>query len=81
MVDPGKVLLPALHIKLGLMKQFVKALSKEGECFKYLVNMFPGLLEAKIKEGVFVGRDIRKLFKGELFKVKCFSVKKIPGEL
>ena len=35
-VDPKKVLLPPLHIKLGLMKKFVKALPKEGETFKYL---------------------------------------------
>ena len=26
LVDPKKVLLPPLHIKLGIMKQFVKAL-------------------------------------------------------
>ena len=49
LVDPRKVLLPPLHIKLGLMKQFVKALSKEGECFKYLGNKFPGLSEKKRK--------------------------------
>ncbi|GFV15382.1 uncharacterized protein TNCV_4834091 [Trichonephila clavipes] len=36
LVDPKKILFPPLHIKLGLMKQFVKALDKEGECFKYL---------------------------------------------
>jgi hypothetical protein len=30
LIDPKKVLLPPLHIKLGLMKQFVKALPKEG---------------------------------------------------
>ena len=27
-------LLP-FHIKLGIMKQFVKALTKDGRCFKY----------------------------------------------
>ncbi|GFV38650.1 uncharacterized protein TNCV_4412041 [Trichonephila clavipes] len=37
LVDPKKILFPPLHIKLGLMKQFVKALDKEGECFKYLL--------------------------------------------
>lgn len=61
LVDPKKVLLPPLHIKLGLMKQFVKALPKEGECFRYLCGLFPGLSEAKLKEGIFVGPDIRKL--------------------
>ncbi|GFX99059.1 hypothetical protein TNCV_4810071 [Trichonephila clavipes] len=34
LVDPKKILFAPLHIKLGLMKQFVKALDKEGECFK-----------------------------------------------
>ena len=34
LVDPKKVLLPPLRIKLGLMKQFVKELPKEGETFK-----------------------------------------------
>ena len=33
--DPNVILLP-LHIKLGLIKQFVKALNKEGACFKYI---------------------------------------------
>ncbi|GFU57686.1 uncharacterized protein TNCV_3638411 [Trichonephila clavipes] len=61
LVDPKKILFPPFHIKLGLMKQFVKALDKEGECFKYLCEQFPGLSDAKLKEGIFVGPDIRKL--------------------
>jgi hypothetical protein len=52
LVDAKKILLPPLHFKLGIMKQFVKALPKIGNCFKYL---------CKLKEGVFVGADIRKL--------------------
>jgi hypothetical protein len=40
---------------------FVKALLKEGECFKYLCEKVPGLSDAKLKEDVFVGPDIRKL--------------------
>ena len=31
--------------KIGLMKQFVKALPKDGECFKYLCKKFPCLSE------------------------------------
>ena len=50
-----KILLPPLHIKLGLMKQFVKALDKEGECFKYLCTKFPRLTYEKIKAGIFFG--------------------------
>jgi hypothetical protein len=37
------------------MKQFIKALPKEGECFKYICKMYPGLSDAKLKEGIFVG--------------------------
>jgi len=36
LVDRDKIILPPLHIKLGLMKQFVKALNKEGPCFGYI---------------------------------------------
>jgi hypothetical protein len=63
LIDPKKVLRPPLHTKLGLMKQFVKALLKERECFKYLCKKFPGLSDAKLKEGIFVEPDIRKLLR------------------
>ncbi|GFX92509.1 uncharacterized protein TNCV_1707851 [Trichonephila clavipes] len=52
------------------MEQFVKALDKEGACFKYLCEQFPGLSDAKLKEGIFVGPDIRKLLKDETFVTK-----------
>ncbi|GBM72250.1 hypothetical protein AVEN_221184-1 [Araneus ventricosus] len=59
------------------MKQFVKALPKEGECFKYLCDQFPGLSEAKLKEGVFVGPDIRKMMKDENFETKMEANERI----
>ena len=68
LVEPKNVLLPPLHIKLGLMKQFVKALPKDGNCFKYLCKKFSTLSDAKLKEGVFVGPDIRKLLKDTEFE-------------
>ena len=55
LVDMNKVLLPPLHIKLGLMKNFVKALHKNGAAFQHLSIVFPGLSAAKLKEGIFVG--------------------------
>ncbi len=61
LVDPKKVILPPLHIKLGIMKQFVKALNKEGDCFKYICSKFPTLTYEKLKAGIFVGPQIRKL--------------------
>ncbi|GBM68580.1 hypothetical protein AVEN_82450-1 [Araneus ventricosus] len=76
LVDRGKILLPPLHIKLGLIKQFVKALDKDGWCFKHLFHAFPRLSAAKVKEGVFVGPDIRKLLKKEKFEACMTKVEK-----
>ena len=50
----GVYLLP-LHIKLGLMKIFVKALDRAGQAFAYLRDKFPKFSEAKVKEGIFIG--------------------------
>ncbi|GFY04993.1 uncharacterized protein TNCV_561251 [Trichonephila clavipes] len=36
----------------------------------YLCEQFPGLSDAKLKEGIFVGPDIRKLLKDETFVTK-----------
>ena len=69
LVEPEKVLLPPLHIKLGLFKNFVKALDKEGEPLAILRDIFPRLSDAKIKEGVFVGPQIKKLMKNDAFKL------------
>ena len=67
LVNPAKVILPPLHIKLGLMKNLVKALDQDGAGFKYLVNKFPKLSLMKIKEGVFVGPQIRELMNDSQF--------------
>lgn len=67
LVDRKNIIFPPLHIKLGLMKQFVKTLSIEGDCFKYLISVFPGLSYEKIKAGVFDGPQIRQLFRDEHF--------------
>ena len=42
-ITPWLIILPPLHIKLGLMKQFVKALNRSGDCFGYICSTFPGL--------------------------------------
>ena len=61
------VILPPLHIKLDLMKQCVKALNKEGACFKYIQEKFPYMNAEMVKEGVFVGPQIRKFIKHAQF--------------
>lgn len=67
MVPRDKIIFPPLHIKLGLMKQFVKALNKEGNCFKYICRQFPGLSNEKLKAGIFDGPQIRMLMKDTNF--------------
>ena len=62
-MDPKDVLLPPLHIKLGLMKIFVKGMNKEEQAFSYLRNKFPKKSDAKVKEDILVGRQIRQLMK------------------
>ncbi|KAL6477291.1 hypothetical protein MHYP_G00131260 [Metynnis hypsauchen] len=70
LVDPCKVLMPPLHIKLGLIKQFVRALDKESRAFNYLQDLFPKLSEAMIKAGVFVGPQIKKIIECSEFPKK-----------
>jgi hypothetical protein len=54
-VDKDQMLLPLLHIKLGLMKNFIKAVNKHGKGFEYLRKTFLKLIDTKLKEGVFIG--------------------------
>jgi len=61
LVARDRIILPPLHIKLGLMKQFVKALNKDGSCIEYIANKLPGLTMEKLKAGIFYGPQIRQL--------------------
>ena len=67
LVDRDRIIFPPLHIKLGLMKQFVKALNKDGSCFLYICRSFPGLSYEKLKAGVFDGPQIRTLIRDKEF--------------
>ena len=49
------------------MKQFVKALSPDGDCLKYIILTFPGLSIEKIIASVFNGPQIRQLIKDQQF--------------
>ena len=42
-VSKDEIIFPLLHIKVGLMKQFVKALHLDCECFQHLLHTFPDL--------------------------------------
>ena len=61
--------MPPLHIKLGLMKNFVKALAKQNSNgFEFLCEKFTELSRAKLKEGIFVGPQILEVFEDPKFK-------------
>ena len=67
LVEPHKILLPPLHIKLGLMKNFVKAMDRKGKGFTFLQQKFPRVSLEKLKAGIFDGPQIRELMKDSTF--------------
>jgi hypothetical protein len=72
-VDNSKIYLHPLHIKLGLIKIFVKVTDKESEGFAYLKQKFPKISEAKIKEGIFFCLQIKEPFNDRDFSIKLNS--------
>lgn len=68
LVDRDRILLPPLHIKLGLIKQFTTALDKDGGCFTHMCHAFPGLTIEKLKAGIFDGPQIRQLIRDPEFE-------------
>jgi hypothetical protein len=67
LVEPSKILLPSMHLELGLMKNFVKAMNQEESVFTDLREKFHRLSEVKVEEGIFIGPQIRELIKDEYF--------------
>ena len=67
LVDRKNIILSPLHIKLGLMKQFVKALDRSGDCFGYICSTFPGFSYEKKKAEIFDGPQIRTLLSDQYF--------------
>jgi len=61
--------LPSMHLQLFLMKYFVKAMYQEEATFTFLRETFPRLGEAKLKEGIFIGPQIRDLIKDKYFNM------------
>ena len=76
LINPKKVLLPPLHIKRGQIKQFVKALDKDGAALKYLQNLFPKLSKAKVKGGIFIGLQVKLILKSDEFLETLSAVQK-----
>jgi len=49
------------------MKNFVKGMDKTCRGFEYMRNKFPNVRDAKIKEGIFIGLQIRELMQDKQF--------------
>jgi len=65
LVESWRILLSPHQIKLGFMKNFVRAMDHNCTEFLYLRQTFPLLNNAKIREGVFIRPDIRSLLRDE----------------
>ena len=59
------------------MKNFVKALNKEGQAFKYIQQKFPQISDAKLNAGIFDGLQIRTLLKDKKFEstMECIELR------
>ena len=75
LVSREKFLLPPLHTKLDLVKQFAKALDFE-EVFQEIRSMFARLSHAKIKGGIFVGAQISIMLKPKSLEAKINETEK-----
>lgn len=70
LVDQLAIIFPPLHIMLGLMSQFIKAVVKLGgnnRPIERLHKMFPKLTVAKINAGVFIGPNVHKILNDDKF--------------
>ncbi|GBO00377.1 hypothetical protein AVEN_24886-1 [Araneus ventricosus] len=59
------------------MEIFVKALDREGVAFLYFRNKFKYLSDAKVKEGMFIGPQIKAVFRDEEFEKKLSETEKV----
>ena len=67
LVDPNKILPLPLNIKLGVMKNFVKAMDGEGNVLAFLQEKFPRISMEKLKTGIFDGTQIKEIMKDPMF--------------
>ena len=65
LIERSKILLPPLHLKLGLAQQFVKSLKPTSRAFRYIRQMFPSISEAIVEEVIFVGPQTRRMLASE----------------
>lgn len=72
------ILLPPLHIKLGISKKFIEvAVKQNDEVFDCLKNIFPKLSNDKIKNGKFAHFHIQYMLNTLLYSHCCKFFKKL----
>ena len=54
----------------------MKALEKQGTCFKYIAKKLPNLNAEKVKEGMFVGSQILWLITDEPFQITINEIER-----
>lgn len=67
LVKKENIILPLLHIKLGLMIYLLKALKHDGPAFLYLKKKFLKISDAKVKEVIPLTPQIRGLMRDSEF--------------
>jgi len=67
LVLPVKIFLPPLHIKLGLMENYVKGIDKTGRGLEYVWNKSRNVSDNKIGGDTFIGPQIRELMQEKQF--------------
>ena len=74
LVPREKILLSPLHIKLGLVKQFVKALEPNSLAYLHIREMFLHLSYEKLTGGIFTGPQIRLMLSSQEFEQKMTDI-------
>jgi len=75
-----KIFLYPLHVTHWFIKFLAKAMAKiNSKVFQYLSETLPKISAAKLKEGVFVGPQIRESLEDEAF-VESLTQNKQPGK-
>ena len=80
LIKRSKLLLPPLHIKLGLAKQFVKALKPTSRAFRHIIHMFSSISKAKVKGGIFMGPQIRRMLVSEELEEQMSDIERIAWQ-
>ena len=74
LVDPKKHHPSTTAHKLCIMKQFIKALDRDGDCFHYTCSTFPRVSDEKKKAGILDGPQVRTLLKDKHFMARMTAV-------